>query len=89
MTVTIVTRTTERGARYYYVEENGKRVAQCRKRRDALHVQKALRAFAGEQPDEAIAAMLERDREARAQADQQIADQEPRESGLVVARRLP
>ncbi len=89
MTVTIVTRKTERGARYYYLEENGKRLAQCKKRVHALHIQKALRAFAGEPPDAELAALLERDRAARALADKQTADQEPSESGLVVARMLP
>lgn len=89
MTVEIVTRTTTHGARYYYVVENGKRVAQCMKRKYAVHIQKALQAFAGEQPDAEIAALLERDRAARAESDQQIADQKPRASGLVVARRQP
>ncbi len=89
MTVQIVTRTTERNARYYYVVENGKRVAQCKKRKDAIHIRKALQAYAGESPDAEIAELLERDRAARAEADQQAADQEPSESGLVVARRLP
>ncbi len=89
MAVTIVTRTTEKGATYFYVEQDGKRVCQCRKRKNALHIQKALRAFAGEPPDAELAALLESDRAARAEADQQEADQTPRASGLVVARRGP
>ena len=89
MSIEIVTRVTERGARYYYVVENGKRLAQCMKRKDAMHIQKALQAFAGEQPDEALAAMLERDRAARRLADRQVADQKPSKSGLVIARRQP
>lgn len=89
MAVAIVTRKTTSGAQYFYVEENGKRLAQCRKRSHALHIQKALRAFAGESPDAELAELLERDRAARAEADQQEADQTPRPSGLVVARRQP
>ncbi len=89
MSVTIVTRKTERGAVYFYVEEDGRRLAQCRKRKHALRIQKALRLFAGESSDTELADLLARDRAARAEADQQEADQVPTDAGLVIARRLP
>lgn len=88
MSVQMVTRKTER-ATYYYVEENGKRVCQCRTRAAAKRVMVALHALSHKEAQFNLEDALKRDATAREAARNQMANQEPRASGIVVATRLP
>lgn len=90
MSVRMIERKTAQGNRYYYIEENGKRIAQCRKRVDAKRVLDAM--FKLGQAEEAfdLETALKRDATARKEASSQMATvQPPRPSGIVIAGRLP
>lgn len=86
MSVEIVERKTERGARYFYVVENGKRLAQCKKRADARRVMHGIEILAKKEAAFNLQEALQRDTKSREEArEQMLGPQEPRESGIVVA----
>jgi len=89
VSVEIVTRRTEKGATYWYIEEKGKRIAQCKRRRDAVRVAQALDTLISHEEVAAAERAEERLREARADAQQQAVDagNAVRESGLVIAQK--
>lgn len=89
MSVRMVERQTERGNRYYYVEENGKRIAQCRKRADAKRVMDALHMLSQKEEAFNLEQALAADDTAREDARNQMATPTVRKSGIVVAQRLP
>ncbi len=87
MSVEIVERKTERGARYYYVVENGKRLAQCKKRADARRVMHGLETLAKKEAAFNLQEALTRDTKSREEAQAQMRGERetPRASGIVIA----